>query len=142
MNLFGTKKKEEKKEVKTVDLMETSNRLGGNISNVKEKLEAVDKELKVALETYRNARNPAIKQQAKTKCNNILKKKKMYEAHLNNLNNTQFNVENAHIQTQMIRDNIDIVTIFNTGPNFETNCRCSERHDEGYEHRSNSRHYG
>jgi hypothetical protein len=111
MNIFGSKKKEEKKEVKPIDLMETSNRLGNNISGVKEKLDSIDKELKVALEAYRNARNPTIKQQAKTKCNNILKKKKMYEAHLNNLNNTQFNVESAHIQTQMIKDNIDIVTI-------------------------------
>jgi hypothetical protein len=112
MNIFGSKKKEEKKEVKPIDLMETSNRLGNNISGVKEKIDAIDKELKVALEAYRNARNPTVKQQAKAKCNNILKKKKMYEAHLNNLNNTQYNVESAHIQTQMIRDNIDIVTIF------------------------------
>ena len=122
MNIFGTKKREEKKEVKQIDLMETSNKLGNNISGVKEKLDAVDKELKVALEAYRNARNPTIKQQAKAKCTNILKKKKMYEAHLNNLSNTQFNVESAHIQTQMIKDNIDIVTIINLGNNFETNC--------------------
>jgi charged multivesicular body protein 5 len=109
MNLFGTKKKEVKHEVKPVDLMETSNRLNGSISDVKLKLESVEKELKVALEQYRNARNATVKAQAKTKATNLLKKKKMYEAHVNNLSNTQFNVDNAHIQTGMIRDNIDIV---------------------------------
>ena len=109
MNIFGSKKREEKKEVKQIDLQETTNRLGNNINDAKAKLEAIDKELKVALEAYRNARNPSIKNQAKVKCTNILKKKKMYEAHVNNLSNTQYNVESAHIQSQMIRDNIDIV---------------------------------
>jgi hypothetical protein len=33
----------------------------------------------------------------------------MYEAHLANLQSTQFNVENAHVQTQMIRDNMEVV---------------------------------
>jgi charged multivesicular body protein 5 len=109
MNIFGSKKKEP--EVKPVNLMETANRLGGSIGDVKLKLEATDKELRCALDNYRNARNATVKQQWKTKATNILKKKKMYEAHLNNLSNTQFNVESAHIQTQMIRDNVDIVLI-------------------------------
>ena len=33
----------------------------------------------------------------------------MYESHLNNLSATQYNVENAHLQTQMMRDNMDIM---------------------------------
>lgn len=73
------------------------------------KLEATDKELKTALETYRNARNPVLKNQAKAKAANILKKKKMYESHLANLQGSQFNVENAHMQTQMMKDNMDVV---------------------------------
>jgi hypothetical protein len=35
----------------------------------------------------------------------------MYEGHLGNLGNTQMNVESAHIQTQMMKDNMDIVYI-------------------------------
>jgi charged multivesicular body protein 5 len=108
--LFGSKRKEEKKEVQPVNLMDTSNRLGNSISDVKLKLEATDKELKVALDAYRNARNATAKSQAKQRATNILKKKKMYEAHVNNLSNTQFNVENAHITSTMIKDNIDIVS--------------------------------
>lgn len=45
----------------------------------------------------------------KAKATNLLKKKKMYEAHILNLENTQYNVESAHIQTQMIKDTNDIV---------------------------------
>jgi charged multivesicular body protein 5 len=107
--LFGSKKKEEKKEVKPIDLVGTSQRLGGSMNDIKLKIEAVDKELKCALDTYRNARNATAKQQAKAKATQLLKKKKMYEGHLNNLSNTQFNVESAHIQTTMMRDNMDIV---------------------------------
>jgi charged multivesicular body protein 5 len=109
MNVFGSKKKEEKKEVNPIDLAGTTQRLGGTMNDIKLKIEAVDKELKCALDGYRNARNATAKAQAKQKATQLLKKKKMYEAHLNNLSNTQFNVENAHIQSTMIRDNIDIV---------------------------------
>ncbi len=73
------------------------------------KLDNVDRELRTALETIRSARTPLQKQQAKQKATNILKKKKMYEAHFNNMSSTQMNVENAHIQTQMMRDNMDIM---------------------------------
>ncbi len=57
----------------------------------------------------RNARNPQLKTQAKQKAVKILQKKKMYESHLSTLQNTQYNVENAHIQTQMMKDNVDIM---------------------------------
>lgn len=49
------------------------------------------------------------KQQAKQKATQILRKKKMYESHLNTLQGTQFNVENAQIQSQMMKDNMDIM---------------------------------
>lgn len=84
-------------------------KLDNNISDVKLKLETTDKELKTALEAYRNARTPLQKTQAKQKASNLLKKKKMYEAHITNLSTTQYNVENAHITTQMMRDNMDIM---------------------------------
>lgn len=47
----------------------------------------------------------------KLKATNLLKKKKMYEGHILNLENTQYNVESAQIQTQMIRDTNDMVYI-------------------------------
>ena len=79
------------------------------MSDVKLKLDVTDKELKTALEAYRNARTPLQKSQAKQKASNLLKKKKMYESHLTNLSTTQYNVENAHMTTQMMRDNMDIM---------------------------------
>ena len=79
------------------------------MNDVKLKLEVTDKELKTALEQLRAARTPQQKQNAKQKATNLLKKKKMYDSHLNNLQNTQFNVENAHIQTTMMKDNMDIM---------------------------------
>jgi hypothetical protein len=83
--------------------------LENNINDIKQKLDNTDKELKTALEVLRSARTPMQKQQAKQKASNILKKKKMYEAHYSNLSSTQLNVENAHIQTQMMRDNMDVM---------------------------------
>lgn len=47
----------------------------------------------------------------KARATNLLKKKKMYESHILNLENTHYNVESAHIQTQMIRDTNDIVKL-------------------------------
>jgi hypothetical protein len=72
------------------------------------KLDAVNKELKVALEQYKNSKG-TMKNSAKLRCINLMKKKKMYEAHVGTLESTQFNVENVHLQTQMMKDNIAIV---------------------------------
>ncbi len=77
------------------------------------KLDQTTAELKQALDNFRNARNPTVKAQMKSRATNLLKKKKMYESHLLNLENTQYNVESANIQTQMIKDTNDIVN-FNT----------------------------
>ena len=64
------------------------------------------------MENFRNARSPTVKAQAKTKATNLLKKKKMYDAQLINLENTQNNVESCHMQTQMIKDTNDIVRLY------------------------------
>ena len=50
-----------------------------------------------------------MKTSAKLRCINLMKKKKMYEAHVGTLESTQFNVENVHLQTQLMRDNVQIV---------------------------------
>lgn len=77
------------------------------------KLDMTTAELKQALDNFRNAKNPALKTQMKNRATNLLKKKKMYEQHILNLENTQYNVESAHIQTQMIKDTNDIVKFLN-----------------------------
>jgi len=109
-NAFGSKKQPEKKpEVKEVNLQDTNDRLGNSINDTKLKLDAINKELKVALEQYKNSKG-TMKNSAKTRCVNLMKKKKMYESHINTLESTQFNVENVHLQTQMMKDNINIVS--------------------------------
>ena len=63
-NAFGSKKQPEKKPlVQEVNLQDTNDRvnpiiikLGNSISDTKVKLDAVNKELKVALETYKNSK--------------------------------------------------------------------------------------
>jgi hypothetical protein len=115
-NAFGSKKQPEKKPlVQEVNLQDTNDRvnpiiikLGNSISDTKVKLDAVNKELKVALETYKNSKGNS-KNSAKLRCVNLMKKKKMYESHVGTLESTQFNVESVHMQTQMMKDNINIV---------------------------------
>ncbi len=72
------------------------------------KLQATETELKNALEVYRNSKGKS-KVKAKTKATQLLKKKKMYESHLNTLGNTQFTVESAKMTTDMMKDNMEIV---------------------------------
>lgn len=61
------------------------------------KVNAIDKELKAQLQIYRTTRNPTQKAQAKKKATQLLKKKKMYEQHINNLSNTQMTVDSANM---------------------------------------------
>jgi hypothetical protein len=61
------------------------------------------------LENFRNAKNSSVKSQMKLRATNLLKKKKMYESQILNMENTQNNVEQCHMQTQMIKDTNEIV---------------------------------
>lgn len=70
----------------------------------------------------------------KLKATNLLKKKKMYENQILNMENTQNSVESAYIQTQMIRDTNDMVFIISListiGQSFEGYCRYTKSNDE------------
>lgn len=105
------KKKEEKPKPKPVDLNITSMNLSNKLNETSLKINAVDKELKSQLQIYRTARNPTQKAQAKKKATQLLKKKKMYEQHYNNLSNTQMTVDSANMDCQIMRDNINIMQV-------------------------------
>ncbi len=47
-------------------------------------------ELKQALDNFRNAKNPTLKTQMKNRATNLLKKKKMYEQHILNMENLNY----------------------------------------------------
>ena len=107
---FFKKKKEEPKP-KPVDLNITSLNLSNKINDTSLKINAIDKELKAQLQVYRTARNPTAKAQAKKKAVQLLKKKKTYEQHYNNLQNTQVTVDSANMDCQIMRDNMNIMQV-------------------------------
>lgn len=107
---FFKKKKEEPKP-KPVDLNITSMNLSNKINDTSLKINAIDKELKAQLQVYRTARNPTAKAQAKKKAVQLLKKKKTYEQHYNNLQNTQVTVDSANMDCQIMRDNMNIMQV-------------------------------
>ena len=102
------KKKEEKPKPVPVDLNITSMNLSNKLNETSLKVNAIDKELKAQLQIYRNERNPTRKAQAKKKATQLLKKKKMYEQHINNLSNTQMTVDSTNMDCQIMKDNMNI----------------------------------
>ena len=87
-NFFGKKEKKAeapKPQFTPVDLNATSNGIANRKNDTNLKLEQVEKELKGALLNYRQARTPQQKAQAKAKAMRLLKKKKLYQAHVTNL---------------------------------------------------------
>ena len=105
------KKKEEKPKPVPVDLNITSMNLSNKLNETSLKVNAIDKELKAQLQIYRNERNPTRKAQAKKKATQLLKKKKMYEQHINNLSNTQMTVDSANMDCQIMKDNMNIMQV-------------------------------
>jgi hypothetical protein len=112
--IFGVKKKEKKETPpasERFDIEKSAARLIDRTHDIKLKLEKIELELKSALETYRNSRTQQDKLKAKKKAVEALKRKKMYQAQLQNLEQTSYNVENVTMQAEIARDNMDIVRI-------------------------------
>ena len=105
------KKKEEKPKPIPVDLNITSMNLSNKLNETSLKVNAIDKELKAQLQIYRTTRNPTQKAQAKKNATQLLKKKKMYEQHINNLSNTQMTVDSANMDCQIMKDNMNIMQV-------------------------------
>ena len=110
-DFFGKKKKAQppKQQFQPVDLNATSRGISNRKNDTQLKLNQVQKELKSALVQYRQARTPQQKAQAKSKAMKLLKKKKLYQAHVNNLENTQMAVESAAMDVDIMRDNMAIM---------------------------------
>lgn len=84
-------------------------KIANNIENARLKLEAAQKELNTHLLNYKNTHNPKLKEGHKIKAANALKKKKMYEAQLSSLENSQFTLESMQIQSEMMNDQISVI---------------------------------
>ena len=111
-NFFG--KKEAKKEPPRpaqIDLNIQSQNIANNMANYKLKRDQTDAQLKAALCQFRQAKNPNEKVRLKKKCMQLLKKKKMYENHINNLDNTQMIVDSANMDCQIMKDNMNIMQV-------------------------------
>ena len=98
-----------KPQFQPVDLNATSQGISNRKNDTGLKLDQVEKELKAALLNYRQARTPQQKAQAKAKAMRLLKKKKLYQAHINNLENTQMAVEGAAMDVDIMKDNMAIM---------------------------------
>ena len=105
---FGKKKKEEPKRPPP-DLNNVSLNLSNKMNDMALKIQQTDKELRAQLTIMRTSGNPTAKAQAKKKATQLLKKKKMYENHYNNLSGTQMTVDSANVECQMMKDNLEIV---------------------------------
>ena len=115
-NIFGGKKPAAENKPNTnpsdkVDLDKSAARLVNRTHDIKLRLEKIELELKCALEAYRISRTSTEKLRAKKKAVDVLKRKKMYSAQLQNLEQTCFCVENVTMQAEMARDNMEIVRI-------------------------------
>ena len=111
-NFFGKKSNAQpppKPQFQPVDLNATSHGISNRKNDTQLKLDQVEKELKGALVDYRQARTPQQKAQAKNKAMRLLKKKKLYQAHVNNLENTQMAVESAAMDVDIMKDNMAIM---------------------------------
>ena len=110
-NFFGKKSNAEppKPQFQPVDLNATSHGISNRKNDTQLKLDQVEKELKGALVQYRQARTPQQKAQAKNKAMRLLKKKKLYQAHVDNLENTQMAVESAAMDVDIMKDNMAIM---------------------------------
>ena len=111
-NFFGRKQNAgppQKPQFQPVDLNATSHGISNRKNDTQLKLGQVEKELKGALVEYRQARTPQQKSQAKAKAMRLLKKKKLYQAHVNNLENTQMAVESAAMDVDIMKDNMAIM---------------------------------
>ena len=113
---FGKKsnKAPPKPQFQPVDLNATSQGISNRKNDTNLKLDQVEKELKAALLNYRQARTPQQKAQAKAKAMRLLKKKKLYQAHINNLENTQMAVEGAAMDVDIMKDNMAIMQTMKT----------------------------
>ena len=111
LNFFGKKANAAppKPQFQPVDLNANSHGMSNRKNNTQLKLSQVEKEFKGALVDYRQARTPQQKVQAKAKATRLLKKKKLYQAHVNNLENTQMAVESVARDVDIMKDNMAIM---------------------------------
>ena len=110
-NFFGKKQKKEAPRPVPIDLNVESQNMSNRMNDLALKIDQVDKQLKAQLQVYRTARNPTAKAQAKKKAMQLLKKKKMYEQHSNNLSNAQMTLDTVNMDCQMMRDNMNIMQV-------------------------------
>ena len=110
-NFFGKKTKKEVRKPISIDLNIESKNMTNNMNGISLKIAEVDNQLKGQLQVYRSARNPKAKAQAKKKAMQLLKKKKIYEQHKNNLSNAQMTLDSVNMDCQMMRDNMNIMQV-------------------------------
>ena len=102
--LFGTKKKVEKPEEPKYEgptLTETSTKLGERGDVLQKKVNDLNQELMAVKKEMLNAKGMK-KKQLQQKALHILKRRKMYDGQLGNLQNQQFNIDQVAFANESI----------------------------------------
>lgn len=128
--LFGAQKKKDVKEAAPYEgptLTETSSKLGERSDVLQTKVNGLNQELMDIKKQMLNAKGMK-KKQLQQKAMHILKRRKMYDAQLGNLQNQQFNVDQVAFANESIQDTLNTVSIFNVCFSF-----CNYTSGDGYE---------
>lgn len=104
--LFGMAPKEKEAPPPPPSIQEASAKMEGRTDSVKQKLEAIDKDLlKYKAEWKRNPKNSM----AKTRCMNLMKQKKMYEGQINMMDSQMFNMNQVQFAAEQMESTIATV---------------------------------
>lgn len=103
--IFGTKKKPAP-EVKAPSLTETSEKMGERSKVIQAKVDDCTKQLNEVKNAMKTQKGVAYKNSQK-KALMILKRRKMYEAQLNSVQNQQFNIDQVQFTSETIQTTID-----------------------------------
>lgn len=103
--VFGKKKVE----APAPTLDQASSGLGGRIAGMDEKIEGLEKELKVYKDKIKKAKTPAAKKLVQKRAMEVLKRKRMYEQQRDATAGQQFNIDQTAFGVESAKASIDTV---------------------------------
>lgn len=103
--VFG--KKKEQGPAPSLD--ETSSKMGGRIDQINQKIDGLEKELRVYKDKIKKSKSPAAKKGLQKRAMDVLKRKKMYEAQRDQMMGQQFNIDQTAFNMEAAKANVDTV---------------------------------
>eukprot|EP00127_Corallochytrium_limacisporum_P002268 Clim_evm56s109 gene=Clim_evmTU56s109 len=109
--IFGSSKPKQPKATLTDAIANTD----GRVETVEKKIQKLEQELTKYKQQMKNAKSPAAKNAVKSRAMRVLKQKRMYESQRDQLMQQSFNMEQANMATQGLKDTITQVDAMKTG---------------------------